>query len=113
MKRRNFLKSIIGSLTWLFLPQTKKTLPDGFKRVSDYSGTPTPDMIAVNGVEPVQEWKQSNYMDFEPDSIIGLEKYQGRLIVYCEHSIWEIEENCYGDGFQRKQLSFFGTEDGE
>ena len=43
-------------------------------------------------------------MDFSPDTIVGTEQYQGRLIVFCKHSIWEIGENSDGDGLQRKLL---------
>lgn len=53
------------------------------------------------------DYDEFSYMDFSPNTmIIAISNIDGRLIVDCEHSIWEIEENVYGDGFQKKLISY-------
>lgn len=92
MKRRSFLQYILGIF--------------GIS-VTGLSKSKSADVIVANGTEPVQEWLSltSGFMDFSPDEIVGIDNYRDRLFVYCKHSIWEIEENCYGDGLQRKLIT--------
>lgn len=97
MRRRSFLQYILGvfGIGVTGLPKTAKST----------------DVIVANETEPVQEWAMPEYMDFAPDTIVGVEKYQGKLLVFCEHSVWIIEENCYSDGLHRKLLSTIGCKD--
>ena len=106
LNRRKFLKRVSGALVGFaaFLVMPSKKLPAKQK-----------ECIITNGMGEIREWhdkkgyhREFQTMDFSPDEVVGVDKYRGRLLVYCKHSIWEIEENCYGDGFQRKQLSCFG-----
>lgn len=39
------------------------------------------------------------------DKIVDIEEVQGRLIVYCEYSVWEIMLPSYGSFWQRQRLS--------
>ena len=34
--------------------------------------------------------------DFFPDKIVCAQKWHGRFLVVCEHSLWEIEESHLG-----------------
>jgi len=89
MKRRSFLQSVIGFLCVPFLPKIKAS-----------------NVIIGNGMDKVEDWNPLNYMDFSPDEIISIEKFHGRCLIFCKHSVWEIEENCYGDGLQRKLIKY-------
>lgn len=99
MKRRSFLQYVLGvfGIGVAGLPKTTE-----------------PDVIITNGqvkTEPIQKWMMPEYMDFAPDLIVGLEKIEGRLLVFCEHSIWEIERDVYDEMWQRKLLSCKGVKD--
>lgn len=113
MKRRSFLQYIIGGVTALFLPKAKTE--DSWKvYVELYDGRGNSDNIEIiYGAKRPHLNKRKGYtrgkfnsIDFSPDRIIAISNIEGRLIVDCEHSIWEIEENAYGDGFQKKLISY-------
>ena len=44
-------------------------------------------------------------MDFSPDEVISIERFGGRCLIFCKHSIWELEDNRHG-GLQRKLLLY-------
>lgn len=94
MNRRSFLKSI-GCVMVLPIVVTKQV-----KRQ---------ELPTVVGVDKAagKDWTVG-MMDFSPDEVIEFKNYRGRLLVFCKHSVWEIEENCYGDGLQRKLLRNIG-----
>lgn len=63
------------------------------------------DIVIWANPDEVQEWAShtGRIMDFSPDEIETVEKYGGRLTVYCKHSVWEIFEDNNGV-LRRKQI---------
>ena len=91
MKRREFLQAIgkgaAAVVGYFALP----------KEVPAKQGKDTDD---------VQEWPAVEMLDFSPDSIVRFQQIDGRLIAFCEHSIWEIRRDCYDYGWERAQRCF-------
>lgn len=108
MKRRSFLRMILGlfGISIVGLPKETEGIPTPPPKVGDV-------YYKANGADEIQEWMNNTFgmMNFSPDEIISVENIGDRLVVFCKYSIWEIEENCYGDGLQRKQLNYCGTKD--
>lgn len=50
--------------------------------------------------------KPKMIMDFSPDEIVSTEIYHGKFLVFCKHSVWEIEESCYENYLQRKLIAY-------
>lgn len=106
MKRRSFLQSIIAGVTALFLPKVKalaKTIE--YEKVTEcknedfteYWGGPLAKRRGWTRKEDCE------YIKFG-DEIVSIEKFAGRCLVFCKHSVWEIETNCYGEDLTRKLI---------
>lgn len=90
MRRRNFIKCCLGVLGigTVGLAKVKaETIP-----------TPPPkagDVYLLRG---------EDISDLFPDEIVAITTFQGRFIVACKHSIWEIEENCHNAVVLQRKL---------
>ena len=97
MNRRTFLKrvggTIVGFVAFLIMP----------KKVSAEQGEC--NVIIANNIDEIRKWSKPNSIDFSPDTIVAIENFRGRLLIFCKHSVWEIEEDWDGKGLVRKQLS--------
>lgn len=60
---------------------------------------------AIVTMDAVKDWKSPHVFDFTPDTIVGMENWRGRCFVYCEHSVWEIEEDYEGE-LRRKLVNY-------
>ena len=62
------------------------------------------DVTATDKAE--KQEREQMIMNFFPDEIVSSEIFHGRFLVCCKHSIWEIEEDCYGEFLQRKLIAY-------
>ena len=93
MKRRDLFKALGATVCGIVIG------------VLGLSKTEKQDVAVVDKTESVQKREQM-IMDFAPDEIVSSEIFHGRFLVCCKHSIWEIEEDCYGEFLQRKLIAY-------
>lgn len=103
INRRTFIKrigqAIAGFVAFLAMPTKKIPAEQG----------ECGDIITAKWGSRLRAFlpvEQGKCMDFSPDEIETVEKYEGRLIVCCKHSVWEIFEDNNGV-LRRKQISCF------
>lgn len=103
MKRRKFIQWCLGIIGMANIPKAKAAPKEEEKSIP----TPPPKVGDVYWTGSAKS-KRSGYTSGGvkaikfPDEIVGITKFQGRLIVACRHSVWQVEEHC--DGFERRIL---------
>ena len=118
MKRRTFLQYVIGAVTALFVPKAKvatgkEKTAKWLKEAEAIYPHRRRGMPFIHIGASAETWsaksKRSGYtrgrvesLKF-PDEVIAIERLQDRCFVFCENSIWEVEENCDG-GLQIKNI---------
>ncbi len=86
MDRRNFIK-MLGFTPLLGLLKPKKEPIWLYEEDLRKRAT-----LFTNNVDPLQAWSSGSAGSTDMgDQIVAIDKYKGRLLVYCEHSIWELE----------------------
>lgn len=88
MDRRTFLKSIGIAAAALTALLAKPATPEITK-------IPDGDLVYVNGQDLPFDWKPCGGIEFT-SNIVAVSEYQGRMLVFCEDSIWEMQPDKSG-----------------
>ncbi|MCJ7483880.1 MAG: hypothetical protein MUO31_13055 [Thermodesulfovibrionales bacterium] len=94
MKRRTFIQRILG------------VVGIGVVGLSKDNGKELEKPPKGSSMAGFKTKEGCRFFDFSPEKVVAITEFRGRCIVACEHSIWEIEEDCYGEFLQRKLINY-------